>query len=230
MPVWSRQQQKSKHSTEAASLKRANRAMHTHKDYEEVLSPNLYFDRNFEIEAVKILPGEYYVTARDMALVTVLGSCVAACIHDRTLGIGGMNHFMLPDDRRDGGDILSPSARYGVYAMEIMINELLKMGAKRGNLEAKVFGGGSVVRGLTVNPVGESNAAFVTGYLRTENIAVAAQDMLDIYPRKIYYFPRSRQVMVKRLRGMHNDTIIEREQAYSARLQKVSVEGDVELF
>ena len=78
--------------------------MHQEKDYEEVLSPNLYFDKNFEIEAVKILPGEYYVTTRDMALVTVLGSCVAACIYDRTLGIGGMNHFMLPDEKRDGGE------------------------------------------------------------------------------------------------------------------------------
>ena len=103
--------------------------------YEEVLSPNLYFDKNFEIEAVKILPGEYYVTSRDMALVTVLGSCVAACIYDKTQGVGGMNHFMLPDDKRNGSDILSPSTRYGVYAMEIMINELLKMGARRSNLQ-----------------------------------------------------------------------------------------------
>ena len=200
------------------------------RDYEEVLSPNLYFDRHFEIDAVKILPGEYYVTTRDMALVTVLGSCVAACIHDKTLGIGGMNHFMLPDERRDGGDMLSPSMRYGAYAMEIMINELLKMGAKRSNLEAKVFGGGNVLRGFTVNNVGETNAAFVTNYLRTENIAVVAQDLLDIYPRKVYYFPRSCRVLVKQLRGVHNDTIIEREQAYSARLKMANVQGDVELF
>ena len=204
--------------------------MHMHKDFEEVLSPNLYFDRNFEIEAVKIKPGEYYVTARDMALVTVLGSCVAACIYDRTLGIGGMNHFMLPDDRRDGGDILSPSARYGTYAMEIMINELLKMGAKRSNLEAKVFGGGNVLRGFTVNKIGQTNAAFVVDYLRKENIQVVAQDLLDIYPRKVYYFPRSCRVLVKQLRGAHNDTIIEREQAYSARLKMADMQGDVELF
>lgn len=200
------------------------------RHYEEVLSPNLYFDRHFEIDAVKILPGEYYVTTRDMALVTVLGSCVAACIHDKTLGIGGMNHFMLPDERRDGGDILSASMRYGTYAMEIMINELLKMGAKRSNLEAKVFGGGNVLRGFIVNNVGQANAAFVTQYLRTENIAVVAQDLLDIYPRKVYYFPRSSRVLVKQLRGVHNDTIIEREQAYSARLKVADVQGDVELF
>ena len=204
--------------------------MHTDKDYEEVLSPNLYFDRNFEIEAVKIKPGEYYVTTRDMALVTVLGSCVAACVYDRTLGIGGMNHFMLPDDKRDGGDMLSPSMRYGTYAMEIMINELFKMGAKRSNLEAKVFGGGNVLRGFTVSNIGQTNATFVMNYLRTENIALVAQDLLDIYPRKVYYFPRSSQVLVKQLRGVHNDTIIEREQAYSARLKMADMQGDVELF
>lgn len=198
--------------------------------YEEVLSPNLYFDRHFEIDAVKILPGEYYVTTRDMALVTVLGSCVAACIHDRTLGIGGMNHFMLPDERRDGGDILSASMRYGTYAMEIMINELLKMGAKRSNLEAKVFGGGNVLRGFTVNNVGQTNATFVVDYLHKESIKIVAQDLLDIYPRKVYYFPRSCRVLVKQLRGVHNDTIIEREQAYSARLKMANVQGDVELF
>jgi len=204
--------------------------MHLEKDYEEVLSPNLYFDRNFEIEAVKILPGEYYVTTRDMALVTVLGSCVAACIHDRTMGIGGMNHFMLPDERRDGGDILGSSARYGTYAMEIMINELLKMGAKRSNLEAKVFGGGNVLRGFTVSQVGQANADFVVDYLRKEHIKVAAQDLLDIFPRKVYYFPRSCRVLVKQLRSVHNDTIIEREQAYRARLKMARIQGDVELF
>ena len=204
--------------------------MHTVRDYEEVLSPNLYFDRNFEIEAVKILPGEYYVTTRDMALVTVLGSCIAACIHDRTTGMGGMNHFMLPDDRRDGGDILGPSARYGTYAMEIMINELLKMGAKRSNLEAKVFGGGNVLRGFTVSNIGEANASFVVDYLQKEGIQVAAQDLLDIYPRKVYYFPRSGRVLVKQLRSVHNDTIIEREQAYRARLKLARIQGEVDLF
>ena len=198
--------------------------------YEEVLSPNVYFDKNFEIEAVKILPGEYYVTTRDMALVTVLGSCVAACLYDRKSGMGGMNHFMLPDDKRIGNDILSQSTRYGVYAMEIMINELLKMGARRSNLEAKVFGGGNVLRGFTVNKIGQTNAEFVIEYLNKEGIRVAAQDLLDIYPRKVYFFPRTCRVLVKQLRGVHNDTIIEREQAYSSRIKMANVQGDVELF
>lgn len=200
------------------------------KPYEEVLSPNVYYDKNFGVEAVKILPGEYYVTSRDMALVTVLGSCVSACIYDRTAGMGGMNHFMLPDERRDSGGILGSAARYGSYAMEIMINELIKMGARRGSLEAKVFGGGNVLRGFTVSNVGQSNADFVLDYLDREGIAVVAQDLLGIYPRKVYYFPRNNRVMVKQLRGAHNDTIIERERAYSARLKISDVQGDVELF
>ena len=109
--------------------------------FEELLAPNLYFDSEHGIDAAKILPGEYYVTSRDMVLVTVLGSCVCVCIRDTMSGIGGMNHFMLPDSGRDQNNPLGNSARYGTYAMEILINQLLKLGAKRSNLEAKVFGG-----------------------------------------------------------------------------------------
>lgn len=197
--------------------------------YEEVFSPTLYFDRNFNIDAVKIFPGEYYVTGRDMVLVTVLGSCVAACIRDRVSGIGGMNHFMLPGDG-DGDSLLSSSSRYGAYAMEMMINELLKMGAKRQNLEAKIFGGGSVLRGFKVGNVGERNVEFTLGYLHTESIPVAAKDVLDIYPRKIYFFPNNGKVLVKKLRVVHNSTIVEREQLYGSRLMTADVQGDVELF
>lgn len=198
--------------------------------YEEVLSPNLYFDREHNIEAAKILPGEYYATARDMVLVTVLGSCVCACIRDKVSGIGGMNHFMLPDSGRDQNNPLGESARYGTYAMEILINQLLKMGAKRSNFEAKVFGGGAVLRGFTVANVGERNAEFVLNFLKTEKICVAAQDLLDIYPRKVYYFPNNGLVRVKKLKRVHNDTIVSRETEYGTRLHQADVGGDVELF
>jgi len=198
--------------------------------FEEVLSPHLYFDREHNSEAAKILPGEYYATARNMVLVTVLGSCVCACIRDKVSGIGGMNHFMLPESGQDRNNPLGESARYGAYAMEILINQLLKMGAKRSNFEAKVFGGASVLRGFTVNNVGERNAEFVLQFLKTEKIAVAAQDLLDIYPRKVYYFPNTGLVRVKSLRHVHNDTIINREAEYNKRLQYSKLEGDVELF
>lgn len=198
--------------------------------YEELLAPDVYFDRRHNIEAAKIAPGEYYATAREMLLVTVLGSCVCACIRDKAAGMGGMNHFMLPDSGQDMNDPLSNSARYGAYAMEILINQLLKMGAKRSNLEAKVFGGAAVLRGFTVNTVGEDNAAFVLRYLQTEKIHVAAQDLRDIYPRKVYYFPHTGLVRVKKLKAVHNDTIINRENEYKSRLHYSRIEGDVDMF
>lgn len=197
---------------------------------EATFSPNLYFDSSFDLEAAKILPGEYYVTKRDMVLVTVLGSCVAACIRDRVSGIGGMNHFMLPDSNRDNSDPTTASARYGSYAMEMMINQLLKSGARREYLEAKVFGGGSVLRGVATANVGGRNADFALNYLHTEGIAIAGQDLLDIYARKVYFFPNSGRVLVKKIRTMHNETINEREQAYWARLKAADIQGDVELF
>jgi chemotaxis protein CheD len=200
------------------------------RSLEETLSPNTYYDRDFDINAAKILPGEYYVTARDMVLVTVLGSCVAACIRDRVSGIGGMNHFMLPDSNRDSNNPTNVSTRYGTYAMEMMINQLLKMGARRSNLEAKVFGGGNVLSGIATANVGGRNAEFALNYLHTEGIVVAGQDLLDVFPRKVYFFPNSGRVLVKKLRKMHNETIVEREKAYRLRLKAADIQGDVELF
>jgi chemotaxis protein CheD len=197
---------------------------------EEHLARNLYHDSQFGIDAAKLLPGEYYVTTQPMVLVTVLGSCVAACIRDSQLGIGGMNHFMLPESVHEADNPLSSSARYGTYAMEILINELIKLGARRNKLQAKVFGGGNVLRGFTATNVGERNAAFVLDYLKTENIPVLAQDLVDIYPRKVYFFPEDGRVMVRKLRSLHNTTIMKREGDYSRRLRSDGVAGDVELF
>lgn len=202
----------------------------TAEGYQEVLAPNLYYDRQFEMEAAKIMPGEYYATARNMVVVTVLGSCVAACLRDRVSGIGGMNHFMLPHSDNDPKNPLSTSARYGSYAMEMLINHIIKLGAKRNNLEAKVFGGGNVLRGFTVTNVGQMNASFVLDFLDTEKITVVAQDLLDIYPRKVYYFPKTGRAMVKTLKSVHNDTIVEREKEYETRLDRAPVEGEIELF
>lgn len=196
----------------------------------EVLAPNLYFDRSLDIEAAKILPGEYYVTERDMVLVTVLGSCVTACIRDKLSGIGGMNHFMLPDANPDKDSPFGESARYGAFAMEILINSLIKLGAHRTLLEAKVFGGGNVLPGMTVANVGQRNADFVLRFLETEKIRVVAQDLVDVHPRKVYFFPKTGRVLVKKLRAIHNDTIFLREKDYSSRLLSTQVAGEVELF
>ncbi len=195
-----------------------------------MLAPNVYYDGHFKLHAAKLLPGEYYVTARDMVLVTVLGSCVTACIRDRLSGIGGMNHFMLPDVRQDEDNPVSPSARYGAFAMEILINSLISLGAQRTLLEAKVFGGGNVLPGMTKLNIGQRNADFALEFLDAEKIRVVARDLIDVYPRKVYYFPKSGKVLVKKLRNIHNDTIAERESQYSARLSAEEVAGDVELF
>jgi chemotaxis protein CheD len=190
---------------------------------------NVYYDRTFDCDAAKILPGEYYYTAKDMLIVTVLGSCVSACIRDRTRGLGGMNHFMLPDGG-DPGNPVSASMRYGTYAMEVLINDLLKSGARREHLEAKVFGGGAVLRGFSAMNVGERNAAFVIQFLRTERIPVVAEDLNDIYPRKVYFFPRTGKVLVKKLMQTHNDTLAKRELDYASRLKVTPVAGAVDLF
>ena len=182
-------------------------------DLSKQFATNVYYDRTFDCEAAKILPGEYYHTAKDMLIVTVLGSCVSACIRDRVTGQGGMNHFMLPDGGGSDSNSNSPvsaSTRYGTYAMEVLINELLKSGARRENLEAKVFGGGAVLKGFTAINVGERNAAFVISYLKTERIRVLAEDLCDIYLRKVYFFPRSGKVLVKKLMQIHNDTLARR--------------------
>ncbi len=198
---------------------------------QEEVASTLYYDRTFDCEAAKISPGEYYFTEQDMVIVTVLGSCVSACIRDKVTGIGGMNHFMLPDSAKaDKDSPVSESMRYGTYAMEVLINQLLKNGARRENLEAKIFGGGNVLRSFTVNNVGERNAKFVRNYLREEGINVTGEDLNDIYPRKVYFFPKTGKVLVKKLKELHNYTLIKREETYASRLKKDDVGGEVELF
>jgi chemotaxis protein CheD len=198
---------------------------------QEDIANTLYFDRTFNCDAAKISPGEYYYTDKDMLIVTVLGSCVSACIRDTKSGIGGMNHFMLPESgSADRDSPVSESMRYGTYAMEVLINQLLRNGAKRENLEAKIFGGGNVLRSFTTNNVGDRNAAFVKQYLRDEGIKVTGEDLLDIYPRKVYYFPKTGKVLVKKLKQLNNYTLVKREQAYSSKLKTNDVGGDIDLF
>lgn len=193
------------------------------------LADNRYFDRHFGTDAVKLLPGEFYVTTEDLMMVTVLGSCIAACIRDTTSGIGGMNHFMLPDASSASGVTGSP-ARYGSFAMEVLINSLLKLGARRSFLEAKLFGGGAVMRELASSNVGERNAAFAQEYLKAEGIRLATCDVLGELPRKVYFFPKTGKVLVRRIKDMKNTTILDREHNYRARLVGTKVGGEVELF
>ena len=180
-------------------------------------------------ETVRIQPGEFFATDRDMSLVTVLGSCVAACVRDRESGIGGMNHFMLPRSRGPAGPV-SASARYGVNAMELLINELIRLGARRAKLEAKVFGGGNVLAGVTLLNVGEMNAQFVCDFLREEKIPVVASDLQGTVSRQVRYFPACGRAMVREIGRRDDFAILEGEVRYGERLRDLPLAGDVEFF
>lgn len=192
-----------------------------------------YFDRQLGIEAVKILPGQYYSARREIVIVTVLGSCVSACLWDAQLRIGGMNHFMLPGPVRVAGTVApdpADPARLGVYAMELLINQLLKLGAERSRLVAKVFGGGSVLEGLDTLNIGNQNGAFVLDFLNEEGIPVVAKDLFDVCARKVVFFPGTGKALVRRLSGARNDTIERRERDYLARIARPVAASDVEIF
>lgn len=145
--------------------------------------------------AVKVLPGEHYVDDGEVLIVTTLGSCIATCLWDREAHIGGLNHFLLPE----GDDAAGQGGRYGAYAMELLINELLKRGAARAMLEAKVFGGGQVVAGMDRLDIGERNVRFVLDYLRTERIPITGSDLRGRHPRRVSFDASSGQAMVRRL-------------------------------
>jgi chemotaxis protein CheD len=185
-----------------------------------------YNDHHFQYDAVKVLPGEYFVSQDDVVIMTVLGSCIAACLWDNKARLGGMNHFMLPD-----GDGADGSGRYGSYAMELLINEMLKLGARRETMQAKVFGGGQVMAGFTTMNVGERNTKFVLDYLSTERIPVVSQDVLDIHPRKVCFFPVTGKALVKRLAHSHPETlVVEERRGNAATLAKSTAGGSVDLF
>lgn len=189
-----------------------------------------YFERDFGRNAVKLMPGEFFVGGDDIVMTTVLGSCVSACIWDRTAKVGGMNHFMLPGGESAGADELTAaSGRYGVFAMEQLINELIKHGARKSNLEAKVFGGGAVLRKFSTLNVGERNAAFVLDFLKTEGIRVASQDLMDIHPRRVAFFPVTGRALCKKLTKTDN-SLVAAEQQYTAKINTTPVAGDIELF
>jgi chemotaxis protein CheD len=184
-----------------------------------------YFDAALQTQAIRLLPADYLVTDRPVALVTLLGSCVAACLHDPALALGGMNHFMLP-----GGDVNdATSARYGANAMELLINDMLKRGARRQRLRAKVFGGGNVLSGFHSDPIGNRNASFVLDYLAAEKIPVLASDLGDNQARKVGFFVQTGRTFVKRLPATRDD-VVDAERALYGRLARAPASGTVELF
>ena len=186
-----------------------------------------FYDAHFKNDAVKILPGEYFVDDEDILVMTTLGSCIAACLWDRNAHVGGMNHFMLPDGAGNGLD----SGRYGSYAMELLINELMKRGATRSTLEAKVFGGGQVISGMNTMNVGQRNTEFVLDYLKTERIPVVSKDVMDVYPRQVCFLPHCGKAMVKRLSPTNAEALVAQDRAAAQKpVPPSSGAGSVDLF
>ncbi len=183
-----------------------------------------YYDAHFKNAAVKILPGEYFVDTEDLLVQTTLGSCIAACLWDRVAKVGGMNHFMLPEGAGDSG-------RYGSFAMELLINEMMKRGANKGRMEAKIFGGGAVISGMNTINVGERNTNFVIDYLKTERIPIVSKDVMDVYPRKVCFLPASGKAMVKRLAPTNTEALIQQDRVAIQKVQPVASQGgSIDLF
>jgi chemotaxis protein CheD len=188
-----------------------------------------YRDPRFDAIAVKVFPGEHYVTANaDEMLVTILGSCVTACIRDPMAGVGGMNHFMLPEAAGGGWDSASESMRYGNVAMERLINDILTRGGMRKRLEIKVFGGGNVMRGIT--DIGHRNAEFVESYLAAENLPIAAHHLRGNLPRRVHYFPITGRVMLLELQRTEEAAVVRSEGLYKSKIEIEPVAGSAELF
>ena len=192
-----------------------------------------YWDSEHECFAARLLPGEYYVTRHAENIATVLGSCVSACIRDARLGYGGMNHFMLPLDGSQGqsvwGAAASAATRYGNVAMERLINDILKMGGKREHLEIKLVGGGRVLAEMTTD-IGARNIEFVRRYVADEGFKVLGEDLGDVFPRRVVYFPQTGRIRVRKLSAGRDESLAQRERQYLQQLDTKPVENEVELF
>jgi len=191
------------------------------------------WDRHCDRWSARILPGEYFVTRNDEVITTVLGSCISACMRDPVLGCGGMNHFMLPEDLTNGSSSwLDPAVglatRYGSFAMESLINDLLKLGARRERLEVKLTGGGRILASMT--DVGSRNIEFARRWLSLEGLQIAGEDVGESHARRVQYFPATGRVRMFRLPNLDHAAVISGERQYQSALLEKTAGNDVELF
>jgi chemotaxis protein CheD len=189
---------------------------------------NLPVDIDSELSRVSINIGGLRASREPLILDTVLGSCIAACLYDQETGIGGMNHFMLPE----GADPKNPaSTRYGVYAMELLIAELMKIGADRSRFQAKIFGGGHVLNiRENLDGVPQRNIDFVKRFLETEKIPVIREDLGGYLPRRVLFHTNTGKVFMKYLGNNEAKRTAEEELVYLISLKKQKLDGDVTLF
>jgi len=188
-----------------------------------------FWDAGKQHMIAKVLPGEFYVSKNDELITTVLGSCIAACIYDDRLGIGGMNHFMLPMEKgTEFTGAHSLNCRYGNWAMEFLINEVIKNGGSRQQLKIKLFGGGKIIRSTT--DIGLGNIRFARAYAQEEGLELVSHDVGGPWPRKVLFNPQTGKAQVKKLRGMHSDALEKREIRYLHDIEKQDSQTDIELF
>ncbi|MBO5401262.1 MAG: chemotaxis protein CheD [Spirochaetaceae bacterium] len=184
---------------------------------------NKHYDPHFQKDIITIHPGEYYTSKEDIYIATVLGSCISVALYDIKLGFGGMNHFMLPKSSRDEPLSSEDEGRFGNYAMELLINDMINNGSSKQSLRAKVFGGGNVLDAgnSQMNMTGINNINFALNYLKAENIPIIVNDTGGIFPRKIYFNPLTSKVYLKRIQksGQSVEQIKQRELEYKLQLQ-----------
>lgn len=188
-----------------------------------------FWDSSREMVIAKVLPGEFYVSKNEELISTVLGSCIAACVYDEDSGVGGMNHFMLPGGKVEAALAADDlNCRYGNWAMEYLINEVIKNGGSRENLKIKLFGGGKIIRSMT--DIGLGNIRFAHDYIEEESLELVSHDVGGPWPRKVVFNPQSGKAQVKKLRKMHNDTIEKREVKYLHDIEAQEGQTNIELF
>ncbi|WP_158913019.1 chemotaxis protein CheD [Caulobacter sp. S45] len=174
---------------------------------------------------INVVQGEYQVTTDPgVVLTTLLGSCVAACMRDPVAGVGGMNHFLLPGDDREGD---TESLRYGVHSMELLVNGLLRAGARRDRLEGKLFGGARLLRGLT--DIGELNSTFAEGFFQREGIRLVGGSLRGEHGRRVQYWHatgRARQMAL----GNDAAAVFDAERRRSKPTPAPASDGALELF
>jgi len=185
-----------------------------------------YWDMGDNHWVAPVLPGDYYVTMGGEIISTVLGSCVSTCIRDAEVGVSGLNHFMLPNQ---GGAFQPADAlRYGCFAVERLINELIKYGAQRERLEIKVFGGGKVIAGMS--DIGLKNIAFIHEYFETEGLLIDAEDTGGTWARRVRYYTDTGRVLIQRLQTQEANQVVSREKELQRNLSIVPPHGEVDLF
>ncbi|MEO1573438.1 MAG: chemoreceptor glutamine deamidase CheD [Pseudomonadota bacterium] len=189
-----------------------------------------HYDTKLQTFVARIAVGESYVTRHDETITTVLGSCICACIRDPVTGIGGMNHFMLPGGTSSvHSQATIVEQRFGVAAMESLINALLANGAQKTRLEVKVFGGAELLGGGG-DRIGAQNASFVRQFLAREDLHIAADDCGGANPRRVAYTPKTGRVLVKYLPIAEARTDLDREATFARDIENRPPEGEIEIF